>query len=351
VERKKWINEDGLVENSEENSLIPSEELATHLQFLVSSIEEQRKIIDRNLTRPAKWQGLARREFEGRDAPDVRKRVEIAYNNLIDKAMKKVPLDLALLLTVHKDLVDGGGQFRLKGVRVGKKDPIQRPHSSTVPSLVERALARAEDGVEPPPLAATRLHLELLIIHPFSDSNGRVARLMASYILMRAGYYSTLLSAVEQHFQVQPRAYARTFRILRSGKEKDHAPWIITALEAMLFNSMKASWFRTRQDDLLKALKKAEIPQNRWTQTALDYDLSRRTQEATKLAETLGDSISPILEHAKGMQRGELRALVTQVERLSAEEMIERDESDEYTMQVLGALKELLQVPSNRAHA
>jgi hypothetical protein len=114
---------------------------------------------------------------------------------------------------------------------------------------------------------------------------------------------------------------------------------------------MKASWFRTRQDDLLKALKKAEIPQNRWTQTALDYDLSRRTQEATILAETLGDSISPILEHAKGMQRGELRALVTQVERLSAEEMIERDESDEYTMQVLGALKELLQVPSNRAHA
>ena len=118
-------------------------------------------------------------------------------------SQRALTLDVDLLLTVHKDLVDGRGQFRSKGVRVGKKDPIQRPHSSTVPSLVEQALARADDGVEPPPLAATRLHLELLIIHPFSDSNGRIARLMTSYILMRAGYYSTLLSAVEQHFQVQ----------------------------------------------------------------------------------------------------------------------------------------------------
>lgn len=328
------------MENSE-NSLIPSQELANHLQFLVRSIEEQHEVIDKYLTRPAKWQGRARRELAGREALDVRKRVEIAYNNLIDKAMKKAPLDLELILTIHKDLVDGGGQLRSKGVRVGKKDPIQRPHSSTVPSLVEQALARADDGVEPPPLAATRLHLELLIIHPFSDSNGRVARLMASYILMRAGYYSTLLSAVEQHFQVQPRAYARTFRTLRSGKEKDHAPWIITALEAMLFNSMKASWFRTRQDDLLKASKKAKILQKRWTQAAIDYDLSKKTNDAKILLMTIGKFTSPITELVKEMRRDELKALVTQVERLHTEERNERDELDEYTMHVLGALKEL----------
>jgi Fic family protein len=329
------------MEINKENSLIPSEDIANHLQFLITSIEEQKKVIDRHLTTPAKWQGRARREYEGREAPDVRKRMEIAYNNLIDKAVKKLPLDVDLILTVHKDLVDGGGQFRSKGVRVGKKDPIQRPHSSTVPSLVEQALARADDGVEPPPLAATRLHLELLIIHPFSDSNGRIARLMASYILIRAGYYSTLLSAVEQHFQVQPRAYARTFRILRSGKEKDHAPWLITALEAMLFNSMKASWFRTRQDELFEALKKSDIPQNSWTQAAIDYELSKKNEDTKTLSVSLGNSTSPVIEQANEMRSDEVRALVTQVERLYTEELMDSGESDEYTTHVLSALKEL----------
>ena len=68
-------------------------------------------------------------------------------------------------------------------------------------------------------MVAASLHLELLIIHPFRDSNGRVARLVSSFVLMRAGYKSTLLAAVEQHFGVQPRAYARAFWVLREGGE------------------------------------------------------------------------------------------------------------------------------------
>jgi Fic family protein len=329
------------MEKNKENPPIASEDLATHIQFLVKSIEEQKEVIDRNLTRPARWQGWARREYEGRDAPEVRKRMEIAFNNLIHKAMEDAPLDLDLLLTVHKDLVEGGGQFRSKGVRVGKNDPIRRPHSSIVPDLVKQALVRANDGKEPPPIAATRLHLELLIIHPFRDSNGRIARLTATYMLMRAGYYSTLLTAVEQHFQMQPRAYARSFRILRSGKEKDHAPWLITALEAMLFNSMKASWFRTRKDELFKALKETEIPKNRWTQTAKDYEISKATEDTKTLVTTLDNSLPPIIRLVKEMQHNERIAIVTQVERLYTEELEENGETDEYTRHILNALKEL----------
>jgi len=331
---------DDIMTKNTETSLIPPVS-TNHLQFLVNRIEEQHEIIDRHLTRPAIWRGRARREYEKREAPEVRRRLGIAYNNLIDKAVKKTPLDTELLLHVHKDLIEGGGQFRSKGVKVGKKDPIRRPHSSKVPTLVEQALERAEDSFEPPPLAATRLHLELLIIHPFRDGNGRIARLMASYILMRAGYYSTLLSAVEQHFQIQPSAYARTFRILRSGKETDHAPWLITALEAMLFNSMKASWFRTRQDLLIKTLENVKISPERWTRAAIDYDLTNDTNDVKNLSVAIGGSTSPMTELAKEMGQDELGVLVTQVERLYREEMDEKSELDEYTMYLLDALKEL----------
>ena len=59
----------------------------------------------------------------------------------------------------------------------------------------DEALARSTDGVEAVALAAARLHLELLLIPPFPDGNGRVARLASSYVLMRGGYRSTLLTA------------------------------------------------------------------------------------------------------------------------------------------------------------
>jgi Fic family protein len=283
---------------------------------------------------------LARRELEGREASDVRKRIAIAYDGLMEKARNKVPLDIELLLQMHKDVVDGG-EFRKRGVRVGKKDPMRRPHSSKVQSLVEKSLERAEDGIEPTPLAVSRLHLELLIIHPFSDSNGRVARLASSYILMREGYYSTLLSAVEQHFQVLPKAYARAFRILKSGKEEDHAQWLITALQAMLFNSMKAAWFRTRQDELFKAAEIVEIDEKKQVKLMIDYDLGKNNKGTKSLANASRKSSSPLTKLAKGMHKYERGTLITQVERLNQEQLDEGLEEDRYTTAMIEMLKNI----------
>lgn len=318
-------------------SPIPDEMIANHLKKLVVEIEEQQKIIDRNLTRPAKWRGLARRETAGHEAPEVRERLTLAHNNLIDKAMNDIPMNIDFILQVHKDAADGG-EFRKCGVSVGKNDPVFRPHSSQVPALVEKSLVRANDGVEPPPLAASRLHLEILVIHPFRDSNGRVARLMASYLLMRAGYCSTLLTVVEQHFQVQPRAYVNSFRILSAGGEKDHGRWLITTLEAMLFNSLKASWLRIRYDNLVKIAKDMGISEDDLTKTMLDYDLLRKTKKAAKLAKVVGKSYPPLIELVKEMPSDEKTALVTQVERLRHEEEDEKLE-DEYVHTILDNLK------------
>jgi Fic family protein len=309
---------------------------ADHLEFLIAGIEEQRKIVDRHLTSPARWRGLARRELEGQEAQDVRKRLAIAYDGLIKKAKNKTPLDVDLLLRIHKDVADIG-QFRSTGVRVGKKDPIKRPHSSKVTSLVEKVLERAEDGVEPTPLAASRLHLELLIIHPFSDSNGRVSRLAASYLLMREGYYSTLLSAVEQHFQMQPKAYSRAFRILKSGKAQDHAQWLIAALQAMMFNSMKAAWFRTRQDELSKAAEIVEMDEEKQIEVMIDYDLGKSNKNTESLSGVLKKSHSPLTKLIKEMPSDEQEALATQLERLNLEQLDEGLE-DKYVVAMLDTL-------------
>ena len=311
---------------------------ADRIRLLLTEIEERQRIIDRHLKGPARWRGLARRELEGKEAADLRKRVAIVYDALIEKVGSNVPLDVDLLLQLHKDVVDGG-EFRTRGVRVGRRDRVYRPHSSKVPSLVEQAVARAEDGVEPPLLASARLHLELLMIHPFSDSNGRVARLASSFILMRAGYYSTLLAAVEQHFSVEPRAYARAFKTLGAGRGQDHARWLVVTLEAMLSNSTKAAWFRGREDELLAAAGKEGIPEGKQTKAIIDYDLGKRTKNAKLLSETLGTSMSPLVRLAKDMPPEERKTLLAQAERLNLEELDEGHPEDLYITTMLEALK------------
>lgn len=313
---------------------------ADRIRLLLTEIEERQRIIDRHLRGPARWRGLARRELEGKEAADVRKRVAMAYDALIEKAKSGTPVDVDTLLELHREVADGG-QFRTRGVRVGKRDRVYRPHSSKVKSLVEEAVARAEDGVEPPVLAATRLHLELLMIHPFSDSNGRVARLASSLILMRSGYRSTLLAAVEQHFSSEPRAYARAFKTLGSGRGRDHARWIVTALEAMLSNSAKAAWFRTREDGLLEAAERAGIASGRRNKAITLYDQGKKTKNAVLVSENLGGSTTPMVEQIKNMTPEERKTIAVQVERLREEELDEGRSEDQYVTAMLDALKHL----------
>jgi hypothetical protein len=58
-----------------------------------------------------------------------------------------------------------------------------------------------------PVVAAAELHLDLLTIHPFPDGNGRTARTMEAAELARAGFRSTIFTAVDQRFEVSPRMY------------------------------------------------------------------------------------------------------------------------------------------------
>ena len=69
--------------------------------------------------------------------------------------------------------------------------------------------------------------------------------------------------------------------------------------------------------------------------------LGRR--EDKDLRARINGSTSPIIKLAKEMQQSELNALLTQVERLYREELDEKHEIDEYTMNILDALRKLQQ--------
>ena len=259
-------------------------ELAGHwqavreLEGLADQIELHRAVLDARLTRPAAWRGPIRRELLGAEAPAERAAVAATFDRLALEATRGSELELNMLLGVHAEAV-GGGELRLRGVRVGPPSwpRIGYPTPGELPQLVVRSLERAVDGAEPPVLAAARLHLELLLIHPFADGNGRTARLASAYLLMRAGFRSTLFTAVEQHFQVDPLGYTRAFRELVGCGAGEQEPWLHAALSAMVARSALATWRRERD----------RVP--RWSMSRWRRDHPRAAAELERQLERLRD--------------------------------------------------------------
>lgn len=104
-------------------------------------------------------------------------------------------------------------------------------------------------STEPIAIVATRLHLNLLTVHPFRDGNGCTARLVATLWLVRGGFRSTLFTAVEEHFHPIPERYLEILDCFRYGEiSEDNC--VGHLLYAMVANSMYAAWFRAREPRL-----------------------------------------------------------------------------------------------------
>lgn len=248
--------------------------LRTRIDPLLEQIEEQRSVVDGNLTRPARWRGHLRREVLHGAASEERRAYAAAFDDLSDAvaAGDRSPVTAERVRRLHRAL-GGDGEFRADGARVGRF-VVSQPVGA-IPGLVEEAVERAADGVEPPVLAAARLHMELLLVHPFRDGNGRAARLAASAALMAAGLRSTLLTAVEEHSRVDPGRYPKSWALLRVSRPTQHEPWLYTALWLMAESSRHASAFRVREREMRDVLTAAGVPDRLHDRVLLDHDLAR----------------------------------------------------------------------------
>lgn len=74
--------------------------------------------------------------------------------------------------------------------------PLETPHKMA--ELMEYYKRKEDDPKYNALILASELHYEFVRIHPFDDGNGRVARLIANYILMRHGAPPIIVKAAEK---------------------------------------------------------------------------------------------------------------------------------------------------------
>ncbi len=94
-------------------------------------------------------------------------------------------LDLhQIILTRVED--DFAGSYRRGAVRIAGSNHVP-PNAIKVPDLMEDLFKESQTITEPIERAA-KLHHGIASIHPFTDGNGRTARLAMNFVLLAAGY-------------------------------------------------------------------------------------------------------------------------------------------------------------------
>jgi hypothetical protein len=78
-------------------------------------------------------------------------------------------------------------------------------------------------------LRAAMAHLHVVSVHPFADGNGRIARIVQSLVLARAGLLAPEFSSIEEYLGRDTGDYYRVLQQVQGGSyqpERDAAPWI-----------------------------------------------------------------------------------------------------------------------------
>jgi cell filamentation protein len=111
------------------------------------------------------------------------------------------------------------GKYRQVNV---KKDSFPFAAAAQIPKL----MAEFEDGplkrrtpcrsgsIEPLATALAEVHVELVLIHPFRDGNGRVARILAVLMGLPALYFDKLSGRKRQEY----------FAAVRAGLDRNYEP-------------------------------------------------------------------------------------------------------------------------------
>lgn len=197
--------------------------------------------------------------FESEAAPrapmdDVKEvsRYVAAMEHGLRRLREGFPLSLRLLCEVHGVLLAEGrgserapGELRrsqnwIGGTRPGNAIFVPPPHEEVLPCMgsLEEFL-RDKPERFPALIKAALSHVQFETIHPFLDGNGRLGRLLITFLLCEAGILREPLLYLSLYFKTNRQQYYDHLQAVRS--EGDWEGWLAFFLEGVATTANQAS--------------------------------------------------------------------------------------------------------------
>jgi Fic family protein len=290
--------------------------LTTEDQAVLSEIHQMRKQLRHVLRTPRRWEGVLRRSalaraiqgsnsiegyrvdeddaaaaLDGEEpiSADEETFLEIqGYRQALGYVLAKgddddATFDTTEIRAMHYMMLshDHGkspGRYR-KGaiyVRDERRDLVvyEGPDAADVPALMDALVRSLQTGVNSDPVVRSAMaHLNLVMIHPFKDGNGRMARALATLVLTRSDIGEPEFSSIEEWLGANTDDYYSVLAHTGHGswQPRDDAHlWLSFNLRA---HHMQAQTVARRVDEAGET----------WTdldRLVAEHDLPERTMEA-----------------------------------------------------------------------
>jgi Fic family protein len=233
---------------------------------------------------------------------------------------KKEPFSVDFIFKLHKVLMKGlVEEEKLGCVRPGEvyivddygkegeivkyKGPDPKKVEKLLQDMIEWYKAATEDDLHPV-LKAGILHLQFVMIHPFTDGNGRLARLLTQWSLYSDGWDFKKIIVLEEFYNRKRQDYYDAEGFV-SGDEyhegQDFAPWLEYFVAGFLVEARKV-----RKVITSLGFDKANIK----TQTFLDGDELKIIDMLNSTLRITSDDVMKLLSIAKRTAQVKLQGLV-----------------------------------------
>lgn len=198
-------------------------------RYLVRSLMEE-AITSSQLEGAATTREVAKKMLtEGRAPRDRSERMILNNFNTMRRIIewKDRPLTPELLLEIHRqlsedalDVKDGAGRFRRSDESIEISDiegtvfhvpPDAEELEKRVTAMCAFANGETHSGFVHPVLRGIILHFWLAYDHPFVDGNGRTARALFYWQMLRAGYWLFEFVSISQFLRKSPGKYGLAF--------------------------------------------------------------------------------------------------------------------------------------------
>jgi Fic family protein len=140
------------------------------------------------------------------------------------------------------------------------------PDASAVPKLMAKlAEFLRSDTTGPDLVRASMAHLNLVMVHPFRDGNGRMARALQTLVLAREDILAPEFCSIEEYLGQNTQSYYDVLAMVGRGTwrpESDARPWVRFSLTAH-YRQAQTLLRRVKQAERLWVLLEREVQQER----------------------------------------------------------------------------------------